>query len=243
MNKSELIDKYLNQQLSPEELQLWDKLIQEDQDFREEALFHLELRRGIKRVVRQSLKERLQQLEASKMAKKRNSVRKLWPLLGRIAAVLVLGFGVFYLTQRGLSDETLYASYFHAYPNIVAPIVRDVEEEDVMAKQAFELYESKHYEEAALAFEDLYKTQQAPYAPFYQALSRMALGDTEQAIAILEDPVWVIPERLQIPQNWYLALAYLKQGDHDHATKYLQSVWDAGGFQAAEAREILEKIN
>lgn len=244
MNKSELIDKYLLQQLSPDEQLLWNKLIKEDPEFREEALFHMELQEGVKRAERQSLKERLQQLEKSstQQQKEQKQAKTLWPLLGRIAAVLLVAVGVFYLTQRGPSDEALYAHYFQVYPNVVAPIVRDLEDGDLSTQQAFELYEAERYEEAAHAFEELYKTQQDPYAPFYQGLSYMALGDTERAIEIMEDPHWDIPDRLDVPYSWYVALAYLEQGDTQQAQKYLQVVVDAAGFQSAEAREILEKI-
>jgi len=66
MNRSDLIDKYIQKKATAEELKLIKQLMAEDADFKEEVAFHLELQQAVKNEESKKLKPQLQALEGKK---------------------------------------------------------------------------------------------------------------------------------------------------------------------------------
>src|SRR5690606_35402375 len=77
MDKADLIEKYIQQKASDEELQTIKRLMAEDAAFKAEVSFQLELRQAVKKEENQALKLRLQQLEQGKIKRLQN-MQKLW---------------------------------------------------------------------------------------------------------------------------------------------------------------------
>src|SRR5690606_4324937 len=121
--------------------------------------------------------------------------------------------------------EKLYAANFEAYPNIIAPTVRDNGEgiEDEIAT-AFSYYDNRQYADAATAFEKLYQTHGEEYAFFYYSISLMALGDTQKSITVLEGHKWAEAGNYATLAHWYLGLAYLKLQNKEKAIAHFEKV-------------------
>jgi tetratricopeptide (TPR) repeat protein len=236
MNKLDLIEKYIQRKATAEELDAIDRLMAEDAGFKEELMFELELQEAVRRKERAQFKQQLQGLE------KKQTVNRLVPLMGKIAAALVVGVGLLWFFNQSPSFDKLYASHFEAYPNIVAPTVRDYHVERSRVEEAFEHYDNRQYDKATPIFEKLYQEDKLDYANFYYAISLMADQKVEEGIKALEDPAWTTPEKYHYQKDWYLALGYMKLGNKDKSIIYLKKVIPAGGAKAEQAREILTKI-
>lgn len=236
MNKSDLIDKYIQDKASAEELETIKQLIAEDIDFKEELTFQLELRQSVKREERQKLKQHLQRLE------KEEKNTRFFPIIWKVAAMFVVGVSLLWFFNTSPNYEKIYAANFEPYPNIVAPTVRDVNTSMSDIEKAFKHYDNRKYTKAAAAFKKLYAEDRTSYANFYYAISLMADQQIEKAIEALENPAWKIPKKYQNQTDWYLALGYLKVGDKEKARTYLEKVIKADGAMAKQARKIVKEI-
>ncbi|MFA5556781.1 MAG: hypothetical protein WCY06_06540 [Flavobacteriaceae bacterium] len=234
MNHTDLIEKYIQNKVTTEELAEVKRLIVEDVEFKDELSFQLELQEAVKREERQQLKQCLKNLEQKK---KNNS---LFPILWKVAAVFVIGLGIFWFFNQPTDFEKLYAKNFEPYPNIVAPTVRNTTENEI--QQAFNNYDTHNYKKAAIGFKTLYDKNKSDYANFYYAISLMADNQIEQAIEALENPNWEIPEKYQIQTDWYLALGYLKLENVEKAKSYLKKVVTTEDIKSRQAQKLLSEI-
>lgn len=236
MNKSDLIDKYIQKNVTAEELETIKQLMEEDADFKEDLTFQLTLRQAVKKEESQKLKQRLQNFE-----RKKNGFR-FFPNIWKVAAVFVFGLGLLWVFNTSPDYEKIYAENFEPYPNIVAPTVRDINTSGSDVEKAFQYYDNHDYNKAAIAFKKIYDEDKIDYANFYYALSLMADHQLEKAVETLENADWEVSERYQNQTDWYLALGYLKIQNKEKATTYLEKVIEVNGAMAEQARKILAKI-
>lgn len=239
MNKSDLIDAYIQNKASAAELDQIHRLMEEDSDFKAELTFQLELRQAVVKSERHQLKQRLQHIEQQSATNKRTRIVS-WAW--RVAALLIVGLAVSWFFNRPTDLEQLYAQHFEPYPNIVAPTVRDVNPNTGDIEKAFQLYDNSQYGAAAEAFKMLHNNDETGYANFYYALSLLADQQVHGAVEALEDPSWQVPDRLVQQTNWYLALGYLKLQNQDKAKQFLEKTLESGGTRAVSAQNILSKI-
>lgn len=236
MNKLELIERYIQNKVNDEERDQVRRLMDTDADFKAELTFQLELREAVIREESNRLKQRLQGLE-----RQAGGVRIL-SVLWKVAAVLVVGLGLLWFFNKPADWGELYANNFEPYPNVVAPVVRDVQAAGSDIERAFRYYDNRAYAEAAAAFDALRAADTVGYTDFYYAISLMAQGQTATAVHVLENPDWETPENYQSQTDWYLALGYLKLQNREKAVEYLDKTIANNGAKASQARKILSEI-
>lgn len=258
MDREELIEKYIQGRVSEKELEIIRELIQTDADFREELTFESGLRHAIKQEERQDLKSLLEELEKRQKQQpnsdtspkeyhqtKEKETKKILHLsvLGKAAAVLLVGLGAWWFLGQSPDHHSLYQAYYQPYPNIVAPTVRGPEDTVDHTAEAFRLYDGKEYKAAASLFERLAsQEEETGFAPFYQAQSLMADGREQEAIAVLENPNWSIPDNLRTQTEWYLALAHLKTGNKEKSRQLFEQIEASNSAKSEEARNILDQM-
>lgn len=236
MRKSDLIDKYIQEKATAEELERIKQLMAEDADFKEEITFQLALRQAVRKEEGQKLKQRLQQLEQKKKS------TRFAPVIWKIAAVFVIGLGLLWFFNKSPDYDEIYAENFEPYSNIVAPTVRDFNNRESDIEKGFRYYDNRDYANAAATFNALFDADSIGYANFYYAISLMADQQVEKAVEALENPDWKIPEQYQNQTDWYLALGYLKSQNKEKAIAYLEKVIKTDGAMAGQARKILAEI-
>lgn len=228
-----LIEGYLNNTLTALQQQEFGRLMGEDRQFAEEVAFHEKMKTAIRLEERQNLKARFDALDASPHP------TKLWWYAA--AAVFVLGvIGWWTSTLFPQNSEDLYHSYFEPYPNTVDPIVRSDAGQSGLSDQAFEWYDKGDYDKASAAFGDLYKHSQRAQDLFYQAVALMASGHHAEAIPLLEQQKK--DGSFFEAAQWYLGLAYLKDGQVSKAKTHLEKVRDSGGFLSPQAVKLLDEL-
>lgn len=238
MNKSELIDKYIQNKATAGELEQIKRLMEEDADFSAEVTFQLELRQAVRSEEGHKLKQRLQRLEQ----KTEQKTVRFVPVIWKVAAVLVLGLGLLWFFNKPADLDELYTRNFEPYPNIVAPVVRDANATGNAIEKAFRHYDKRAYAEASAAFKALRDTDTIGYANFYYAISLMADQQVEKAVEALESPGWQTPENYRNQTDWYLALGYLQLQNREKAAEYLEKTIEANSPKATQARKILSEI-
>ncbi|MGO3706349.1 MAG: hypothetical protein ACTJGD_00795 [Mesonia hippocampi] len=236
MKHSNLIAKYIQHKLTPQEQEEVKRLLKEDEDFKKEVSFQLTLQAAIKQEEGAKIKEYLQQVD--KNEKSTNIFSVVW----KVAAVLVLGVGLFWFFNQPLDYDKIYAENFKPYPNVIAPTVRGDSADKSDVKKAFNAYDNRDYANAAEALKKLYRQDKEVYFNFYYAISLMADNQTIEAIKVLENQNWEASKILQEQVDWYIALGYLKLKDKTNAITYLEKVKAGKASRAAQAQKILKAI-
>ena len=236
MDKSDYIFKYFDGTLSKEELQAFDALLADDNDFKEEFEFQKELQDTLVLNDREQLKKEIQNWDIT-----RNKPRfKPWLVAASILFLLGISYLFFFKTQLN-STEDLYASYFEPYRNIVQPVVRGEYKDDIQSK-AFKAYEAKDYENAILYFNTILSEERNTTILFYKANTLLQLNKANEAIKILETNV-KNTDTLQDRNLWYLSLAYLKENNIDASKKTLKQLLSQSKFKSKEAKALMENLD
>lgn len=229
------MEHYFNGQISKEEFLQLEALLEQDRAFKEDFYAQLELRQALANDRHSELRKRFGRLE------QKNTPRTKWYLYAASVTIL-LGLG-FFLYKAQPDPKGLYAEYFEAYPNVVAPTVRNSSDlEEGTRARAFRLYDKGDYAEAAGLFKTLYDQTHGDHAFFYHSVSLMAVGETQAAITALEGHQWKEPDTFRTRVHWYLALGYLRLEQREKALTHLKPVAESGVPLAKQAKEIMQKL-
>ena len=237
MDKEKLINKYFEDTLTSEEQLMFKSILESDAAFAEQLTFEKQVRAAIHLQERLKIKQKLQIFENQQF--KPQNLKKI----GLVAASLLFiltSYWVYNLSSK--NTEKIFANYYQAYPNTLAPIVRGVEEGDSLQFVAFELYEAKKYAESIEIFEKLYARNNNPSYILYIAICQVELQNFTTAISTFNKLQEEKNIDLKASSYWYLALIYLKQNDKAKATEYLQKLETFNNAYSQQSVEVLKKI-
>jgi len=235
MKHHELIERYFLGQLSSEEKEQFRHLQQTDASFKAELTFQENIKRITENEDNIHFKEQLQSYE-TKQPSKAKSYRLLW-MAASVAVAVTVGALLFFQSP---SNKALFAENFEPYRNVIQPIVRGEASKDLKT-QAFSAYEKKDFTKAISLFSALQKTEPEPYYLFYKANSYLVGDQPSEAIPLLKEYLSTQGNFTEKAQ-WYLALAYLKDGNTSEAKKILQKISDSKSYHFQKATILLKKI-
>lgn len=223
--------RYLNGLMSPKEENIFLHEVEGDAYLKEELSFEINTQKAIHRNERAQLKSYLQSLDIPEQ-----SQRPVWSIAAAIVVFILASFAIILYVSKDSASEKLYAEYFQAYPNIIAPNVRGDQSEKA-SLEAFVHYDLENYAYAAELFDRLYKETHEPYALLYCGISYLADGQASKAIHQLKQ----VEHYSEIAQ-WYLALAYLKSDQTKYAKEILLQLADQETEFTPSAEELLQKL-
>ena len=216
-DNSERIERYLREQMSPEENDAFLNDLQNDKELREEAqMMALMIQEMKEERARQDAETTEKALAANNLVKKLTAmIRKLrWPL--SIAAMFILIFGVALLWNNKQSDtEALFNEYYTPYPAQGTPRSPFGTDSEVKEKLVTLFNQVGTAEDISPVIKEL----QAIYDSI----------DSEYEYSLYADDI-----------AWYLALAYLKDDKPEKAKELLKPLADNGN---EKAKKLMEKIN
>lgn len=242
MDREGLINGYFEGSLSQDQLEEVTRLLETDSEFVSEFEFQKELQQSLKKDERREIKNMFSDL-ASENEIPETKVFRLRPWLAAASIALLVGLGSWFLffNSPDLNTAELYAANFTPYANVIQPIERGTQLEDLKT-QAFIAYENEEYLKALELFKELHTKQNDSYIDFYSAMVLMQLNKQEEAIPLLEGYIEKEGE-LKDRASWYLALAYLKLDDIASSKKQLNILVRKNGFKAENAEKLLDKLN
>lgn len=241
MTKQEdLIEKYIQNKLSSEEVLIVDGLLQNDSDFAEELSLQANLTKAIKREDDDNFRNLISELEANANIENTIPRRSYVKWLAAASILLILGLTYFLTLDKKASTNDLFASYFEPYRNVVQPLERGGELQDEKSL-AFIAYEKGDYEKAIQLFTNLYSTTKESYYLFYKANALLKLEKANEAIPLLLEHLKT-KDTLTEKTTWYLALAYLKLSDKANARRTLEKVITDGKYKTTEAQKLLKEF-
>lgn len=250
MEKSELIEKYLEGSLSDDERAAFEELALSDAEFRKLLEMHKEVNESIgdkefielHRLIEKVSAEYMQLNMHTEPVVKTFRFRKT---IIQIAALLVLtvasGMIIKSLFTDQVNEEKLYRKYYSTYDSDI--ISRSVPSETTTLNQAILNYINKAYPESLSLLNDLVQQDEKNYSAwFYRGLACLETDQTGEAIRSFN----AIPESWDSPylehRNWYLALSLLRNGDIADASRIFMTISTTDGYYAREAEKLNLKL-
>ena len=156
------------------------------------------------------------------------------------AAVLIfLSLAVYFLLSPQPAIEQLASDYFQPFPNYVSMRSIDMDENFSLGLKKYSLnqFDSAYYFLSQARVGDAYATDLA----FYAGISSLALQKNDVAIASFSN---LLQERSKYDQQirWYLALAYLGQGNVESCIQYLDQI-EAEDFNYQLAQKLKKELD
>ncbi len=244
MDKEELIIQYFENSLSPDQAALFNEYMQQDPAFAAEVQFRQQLKTALELKERESLKQLLQEHEASSALRPKPifTLRRI----SVAAAILAIAICSWLLLnkQENADNKQLYARYFDVYPNVIAPITRStVTDSNTLITRAFLLYESGDYNQAIPVFTELFQQHNYSWALFYSGICYMQKQEFKTALSNFntyleqDDKDTLVEEAL-----WYKSLSLLQLQQTKEAITHLQIIILLKGKRGAEATELLQSL-
>lgn len=245
MNNIELINKYFENSLTPQEQILLKDLLTKDEAFKKEFVFQKDVKSVIAVDQRENLKSTLQGFEKNfENYDPPFKLPKLWLVAASVILLISLGFW-FVKDTYYPSNEKIYTENFEPYRNIIHPVVRG-QEINTIEYKAFVAYENREFHKAINLFNSS-ENSEAVYSKFYKAMCYLEINKSSEAINLLLPIATSSNEmnNLNEKSNWYLALAYLKNGERQKAISQFSLIANhpENSFKKEEARKILEALN
>lgn len=170
------------------------------------------------------------------------SKKQNWKIYYAAAAILILAVSLsLFLLQQKSTTENLFSQYFKPYPNTI-PLVRGEDAHDKF-KMAMSEYEFENFARANRILEEILRTDpDQPIAHFYAGITALCLNRTDDAITHLQQVIKNDNNEFIEHAQWYLGLAFLKNGDVEQAKSIFNSIAknDLYKFQSIE---ILKDLN
>lgn len=257
----ELVQRYINKELSEEEIKQFEEEIKNNPELYEELLFQKEVEQSIKELIEENLfiknleiahQEYLESLKKNKkvsifnryysLLPKEKRIRPIWYSAAAIA-VIVFGVALYLVYQNNLvKPEKIYSEYKTEYS--IPQMQRSAN--DLKTNElnfALQLFSEKQYMDAIIAFDRL--ISQNKYLPtvfYFKGLALLELGQINNAIEYLKKASQYKESEFVAEIEWNLGLAYLKNNDLENAKIQFEIVKDNYQFYAEKSKEILDRI-
>ena len=214
-NNSERIERYLREQMTPEENEAFLSDLKKDKDLREEAQMMALLIKDMKEEQAIQDAEMTEKVYASKKKGKTISMVR-WSF--SIAAMFLLIFGATQLWNKQSETDALFNTYYSSYDISSA---RGGDDEAIKTELA-ELYNKvgtdKDISPVISRLQTIYDNIQSE-------------SDDYSYYSFYENDI-----------AWYLALAYIKDHNNDKAKELLTSLADNDFLEAKELLKIMEDL-
>jgi predicted Zn-dependent protease len=236
----ELIERYLNDELSAEERKQAEQRMSFDPEFKRK----LEVFREFQQMYSeesQSFRTLLKEVD-EEYQQDRKPKNSYWLIAASVSLIGLLAAAYFLFLSPAPQPEELYAQNFSLPADNLT--VRGDEDQQLL-NEAMVLYSDRQFDEALQRF-DAWEAQHTDSIPvmFYSAISQMALGEMKPAITQLRA---ITLDRsanasYSAASHWYLALAYLKAKQVSEARSLLQDLAGVSSSYATKARNLLDQL-
>ncbi len=227
-NEEKLV-RYVSNEMSPTELQEFEKLLQEDPALKDDLKVYQDALRAVEIG---ALRNQMNQIHETHFPKKKQ-ISWSYYLIGAAATILIwVSIQFTFYNKSTQTNSELYAGYFEPYPTLGAK----VRGESSKLQTGLQLYDAEKYHEAIQQLSVLITNEEAM---FFLAISQMSVNNNQEAIKIMEE----FPQKtLYRPQlNWYLGLSFLNEDSVAQAVSYFSKIQE-GEYKFEEAGEIRKQL-
>ncbi len=243
MNENQ-IDRYLLNQMTPEERSAFETRLENDQSLTQEVSIQREVLEDIEGIGRIELKSKLKQIHQdlySSSAQPKTKFRKLFYRVAVAAIFLgVLTFGWWSLQQAPDSTQ-LYAQNFEPFELSLS----QRSDGDISLAKIESAYDAGRYDEAIVMFQEAIKDKATQSSQILLGLgiSYLQTDQPQKAITQFDQILANNDFNYEDEAQWYLGLAYLKLNDIPNARKHMNVLTsDLSRDHYEEAQKLLLQL-
>ncbi len=243
MKNTDLIDGYLQNDLSNEDLTSFEESLVNDPDFGREFQELKEIQLGVKASARKDIKSFLNEMEADIQHSESTLNNYKMKRMISVAAsfVLIATISFFALNQNTQpSLQNIYSENFSHYENLNGQ-VRGATESSSLQSQASRAYDMGNYSLAAASYAELVKTDKSANNYFYMGLSNLEAENYSEAISNLNATVNNF-DAFDKQAKWYLSLAHLANNNEEAAISTLVSLTSESSAYKEKAETVLREM-
>ncbi len=249
MNRSERILRYLDGEMSGEELKAFREELEQDPELRNELDLHGVIDRALQNRREEQFRSKLERSYADYQDNKINSKKRTWKWPGSIyflsAIAAVFFVAVFFIQKdRAINEKSLFDRYYtplelgfstrsfqnkHGNEDLVQGIQYYLEKDYLNSKLNFERYLSRY-------------TKDSLFVCTILGISNLELGDYKEAEKNFEYVSYSSFSYYREHCRWYLGLTYLVSGKLKKAEKVFSDFSVNNSVYSERAGEILKKI-
>ena len=244
------IERYLRGELNDSDRWSFETAMDADEALREEVRLHRELEetfgdpeyRQFIEVISAADAETKIANEKGKEIRIRRPWRRWMGLAATLLAVVAAGALIWLNLKPAPSPQALFAEYFSPYP---IDAFRSGEETGQQLPEALQAYRQGRYAEVDRRIGTLPADSVTAMLTFYRGVALLADGRAHVAATIFEQLLQenALPG-LNQPTEWYIALAYLKEGAIEKARIHLEDIAASPDhYRRRAAREMIAALN
>lgn len=248
-----LIERYISNELSPEEAKLFELRLQTEEDLRKEFEAYRLALYGIRQEKKKELKQKFIAREAQHNLQ--NGQARIIPSWVKVVMSAAAVIALFFIVRNSLisypasiSEERraqLFADHFNAYQDESMNPGSRSETRDTSALLLLQrAYWSKQYAKALIQYDSLPSNLSGnERLLFFKANLLLANEKPEQAIPVLEllaqNPSYVYADEVR----WFLALGYIRSGDIQKGVDLLKTLRNSTHQDLRKnARQLLKEL-
>jgi len=239
MNQDTFIKRFLHAELSEKEMQEFHQQLKDDQDFAEAYKIH-------KLMHQHRLKEFRKSIASPETVKPitNNNSTPIFNILRNIAAIFILA-AISYISFNSLNksnDPKLLVDIFLSEQFMSPGTLQSAEGDEDTWQKAIILYSKNEFEQVEA--EILKINNPNAEQQLYLGLSKLykTNPNIKETISLLES-IKDRPDNFhQDATDWYLALAYFKNGQHESAKPIIKLIAEGDHFKSLEAIKLLKHI-
>lgn len=247
MDKFELLESYLDGDLSRKEKIYFEELLRNDPELQKEHQLRKDINDAISECDVMDLRASLSKVMEAKANKQSSKVRKIVISTSVAASIILLfaiGFNLF--NPFGISSsQEIYNNYYSKYLAVCTNrSTIDIGLNSFYTRTAFEAYQNNKYDLAKQNFElVLQEDTTNMMLIFYLGICNMELGKYEEAELLFLDLVKDENHLFWEQSYWYLSLNYMAQDKKKEAKFYLIQIENQRMCRYNEAKKILKLLN
>ena len=247
--KYDLIEKYLEQRMSAEERQKFEQAMIDNPAIKEEIELHRQVTATLKGEKVHELRSVLKAVDKNWGAEKKEqkgvartiNFRRVIAIAATVL-LMVMSYQFFFTSGGPVSNEQLFADNFQPYQMLLSQRGLSEGEKNIVLENAISAYSKGNYQSAASFFQQLSQNDPTDISyQFYLAVAQLGAKENDTSINLFQNIISTEGHPFKEQSQWYLALAYLQNGDNENARKTLSEI-ESGQFKNAEARQILEQL-
>lgn len=258
----DLIERYLYDDLTQEELGEFNGLLRENAEFNKLFYEMDHLLEGIRRSAKQTtVEEKLDRLERSLPSNEKSidsedsaPVIPIWNSIKNYKMSIAAGFTLFVAAAilflnipNSNSPANIFSDYYVPFENQSSKTLRGGDEktenpEAELLRQALSEYDRANYAGSIEIFNKISDNSEHKISIWmYKGNAYLHEGEVEKATIMFRE---IIDENagFEIHAKWYLSLCYIKNGEYESAKPLLEEIKDFGRYKNKEAGEILAKF-
>jgi tetratricopeptide (TPR) repeat protein len=246
---SGFIERYLNHKMDQDELNWFREEIEINPGLAEEVQMQKDIGQAILNeetlAFRAQICNLFERKETGKPAKVRSKLAitpYMRAAVASLAALIMIGTGLYFYSHRTIPAEELFATYYEQYDGLMN-VRSSTSQMTEMLVMAMQKYEEQEFESALLLFETVLATDNDNITSmFYSGISFMEtkrFNVAEKSFAgVIEHDDNLFIEHAE----WYLGLCYLKTGEKDQAKKLFALIADSDSYYRKSASRIMRNL-